>query len=494
MKTASTRPTPAEPVGKVTPASSRCAPPENRQDACFTSPHRAGFAPLSLLLNLALGLLLVLAGATEADAQNTHRAALVRASAQHFSTGNVYTPGTGPITLEAWVKSGQVGSVFSLAKNGTRVFINFTLGAAAPMIAEIAWVSGGAQELSVTGIKIVGDLAWHHVALVLENVAGRAKITQYVDGNLDASATHGSLAYDISVLSYGYFVGVRKYWGTGVLEYPFDGYMDDVRVWSTARTQAQIQAAMFSELAGTESGLRGYWKLNNTTTDASGNGNTLTPVNNPTFATNDLPFSGSASYSISGTISATNPPAGTIRVTATSTSTAASGTFPLSAPGPYSISSLPSGQSYNVSAYVDANGNGVRDAAEWSGQYAANPVLLDANKTAINITMVVPVPGTVDSNFAPNANSVVFSTTVQPDTKIVIAGNFTSVGGVTRNFIARLNADGTLDGGFNPNANGGVNCCAMQADGKIMIGGGFSTVGGVLRNGKIGRASCRERV
>ena len=45
------------------------------------------------------------------------------------------------------------------------------------------------------------------------------------------------------------------------------------------------------------------------------------------------------------------------------------------------------------------------------------------------------------------------ATAVQPDGKILIGGSFSSVLGVPRNNIARLNTDGTLDIAFNPNAN-----------------------------------------
>jgi hypothetical protein len=41
----------------------------------------------------------------------------------------------------------------------------------------------------------------------------------------------------------------------------FSGTIDEVRVWNVARTQAQIQAAMNSELSGTESGLQAYYKF-----------------------------------------------------------------------------------------------------------------------------------------------------------------------------------------------------------------------------------------
>ena len=60
---------------------------------------------------------------------------------------------------------------------------------------------------------------------------------------------------------------------------------------------------------------------------------------------------------------------------------------------------------------------------------------------------------------------------MQADGKILIGGGFTTIGGVARNYIARLNPDGSLDTGFNPNANDYVYSIAVQADGKILIGG-----------------------
>jgi uncharacterized delta-60 repeat protein len=70
----------------------------------------------------------------------------------------------------------------------------------------------------------------------------------------------------------------------------------------------------------------------------------------------------------------------------------------------------------------------------------------------------------------------VLTTVVQPDGKILIGGSFTSVLGVERNNIARLNTDGTLDTAFNPNANSAVYAIAVQTDGKILVGGVFFNV------------------
>jgi len=91
--------------------------------------------------------------------------------------------------------------------------------------------------------------------------------------------------------------------------------------------------------------------------------------------------------------------------------------------------------------------------------------------------------GTLDTSFDPNANDWVYSIALQPDGKILIGGSFDTVGGVTRNHIARLNPDGNLDATFDPNvfALGFVTSIALQADGKILIGGLFSSVGGVSK-------------
>ena len=89
--------------------------------------------------------------------------------------------------------------------------------------------------------------------------------------------------------------------------------------------------------------------------------------------------------------------------------------------------------------------------------------------------------GTLDASFDPNTSNDVHSISVQPDGKILIGGQFVTVspnGGpsVTRNCIARFNANGTLDASFNPNANLVVWSIVTQADGKILIGGEFTTL------------------
>jgi hypothetical protein len=85
-------------------------------------------------------------------------------------------------------------------------------------------------------------------------------------------------------------------------------------------------------------------------------------------------------------------------------------------------------------------------------------------------------------SFNPNANSLVDAIAVQADGKILAGGQFGTIGGQTRNGIARLDATTGLADSFNPNANSEVFAIAVQADGKILAGGNFTVIGGQTRN------------
>ena len=94
--------------------------------------------------------------------------------------------------------------------------------------------------------------------------------------------------------------------------------------------------------------------------------------------------------------------------------------------------------------------------------------------------------GTFDAAFDPpgGANARINDVLLQPDGKIIIGGQFTSVNNNGNyKYLARLNADGTLDTSFNPQLNGQVTSLKLQPDGKILFGGAMTTVNGVQRTG-----------
>jgi hypothetical protein len=74
---------------------------------------------------------------------------------------------------------------------------------------------------------------------------------------------------------------------------------------------------------------------------------------------------------------------------------------------------------------------------------------------------------------------------MQADGRYLVCGLFNganSIGGQTRNRIARLDATTGLADSFDPNANTYVFSIAVQADGKILAGGEFTSIGGQSRS------------
>jgi uncharacterized delta-60 repeat protein len=94
--------------------------------------------------------------------------------------------------------------------------------------------------------------------------------------------------------------------------------------------------------------------------------------------------------------------------------------------------------------------------------------------------------GTIDTAFTANLgtgpNGTAYHGLLQPDGKIVLAGSFNQFNGVAAGGIVRINADGTVDTAFAANHGAADSYCwavALQADGKILLGGSFNLIGSV---------------
>jgi len=107
------------------------------------------------------------------------------------------------------------------------------------------------------------------------------------------------------------------------------------------------------------------------------------------------------------------------------------------------------------------------------------------NGTSINRLARLNADGSLDTSFnlGTGANSTVLTTAIQPDSKIIIGGNFTNYNGTSKNYLARLNPDGSLDASFNPGTGAvSLRIAAIQPDGKIIIGGLFTSYNGTAIN------------
>ncbi|MCX6553298.1 MAG: D-Ala-D-Ala carboxypeptidase family metallohydrolase, partial [Acidobacteria bacterium] len=127
-------------------------------------------------------------------------------------------------------------------------------------------------------------------------------------------------------------------------------------------------------------------------------------------------------------------------------------------------------------AQPEVVGETVTDTTPVTSALVINEILYNSDAVADNVGEWLEL-------FNPGASDYVEVMAVQPDGKIVVGGNFTTLGGggrgtTTRNYIGRLNADGSLDAGFNPGADDQFNPLVVQRDGKILVGGAFKMLGG----------------
>lgn len=86
--------------------------------------------------------------------------------------------------------------------------------------------------------------------------------------------------------------------------------------------------------------------------------------------------------------------------------------------------------------------------------------------------------GSIDNSFntGTGPNATVWKSIIQPDGKIIIAGDFTEFNGTSINRIVRLNPDGSIDPSFTIGlgANARINSMYLQPDGKIILVGQFT--------------------
>ena len=123
-----------------------------------------------------------------------------------------------------------------------------------------------------------------------------------------------------------------------------------------------------------------------------------------------------------------------------------------------------------------------------------NSILVGGNFTTINNVAHASLArlnpnGTLDNSFNATANGPVNSIVLQADGKILLGGGFTSVAGTARLGFARVLGGGAVDAinadviGFDTASSqaktGIVNSVMLREDGKIIIGGDFTSVGGV---------------
>ncbi len=94
------------------------------------------------------------------------------------------------------------------------------------------------------------------------------------------------------------------------------------------------------------------------------------------------------------------------------------------------------------------------------------------------IAKLDPITGAVDANFDPDASAVVESI-VTDGTSVWASGAFTTIGGISQPYLAKMDTSGIIDPTFDPVLDGKVLDLELDAN-RLYLGGNFTTIDGVV--------------
>ena len=222
----------------------------------------------------------------------------VRASSQYSQAPDSATLSvTGNLTLETWVKcevlpNSGIGvpmmfkGDYNLINSYQLIYLN---DAGTPKLeANIYSATGNANIATSRLTQTLTIGTWFHVAVVVTVANAIAtKFEFFINGVSSGNGVTEVIGTaPTSIFDSGVEFGLGMCGNPifALTTYVFDGNFSLARVWATARTQSQISANMCVVL-GSTSNLQAEWTLDNVYTDNSGNSNTLTGYNTPTFPT-----------------------------------------------------------------------------------------------------------------------------------------------------------------------------------------------------------------
>ncbi len=195
-----------------------------------------------------------------------------------FISAPVVLPPTNT-TCEFWFRTSGNGGLFSVVDNDAVSALDRSIYINNGNIS--AFLYAGATETITTSGTNYADGNWHHLAYVIGASAGGQKL--YLDGILAASGSFSASSF---------ITNTKIHLGFSTLISPtsFTGDMDEVRIWSIAKTPTEIQNDMTCSLKGPKSGLMANYSFDeygiangnnggffNIILDESGNNYTATP-------------------------------------------------------------------------------------------------------------------------------------------------------------------------------------------------------------------------
>jgi len=228
---------------------------------------------------------------------NTYSLDLERNSSQYLSITDANQTGLdiiGDFTFEAWVKietapSGSTYPLITKDDQSSNRSYQFGYRDRSSNLEFYTYIEDAGNNWDGSNYVNVdlGEGTWKHVAVTYDASAKEVKF--YLNGSQQGStqtSLNNSVYNGTAPFRIGTLVASTHF---------FDGLIDEIRVWNTVRTSTEISNNYQNELNGDETGLQGYWKLNNGYTDETTNENDITENNSPVFD-ESVPFTGSTGF------------------------------------------------------------------------------------------------------------------------------------------------------------------------------------------------------
>jgi hypothetical protein len=172
-----------------------------------------------------------------------------------------------PVTVEMWYKPDATQNYYCTLWY-TRGASNNS-GVQYDRWTDVTKIKGVWNGTAGTGLSTVKPVAgqWNHVALVVTP----SNKTLYINGvAFDQTGTYTNFPFDAIT-----YLG----WDAAVANRTLKGLIDEVRIWSVARTAQELQDNKFVKLTGSETGLVAYYKFDDKATAATNSSSNGSPLN-----------------------------------------------------------------------------------------------------------------------------------------------------------------------------------------------------------------------
>lgn len=176
------------------------------------------------------------------------------------------------MTIEFWFKPNQYGVVLSELGQTTT---NTGWHNGQITVFGDGTVTGSVWQLNQVTLGKISFGQWHHVALRYDALSGR------LDGMIDGvpSGNYSNGTRQTPAHQYWAF-GATDNQNSGNFSNSYDGEIDEIRIWNTSRTNAEIVQNYLQSVPANSAGLVAYYKIDDGSdiTDASPNSNAATLV------------------------------------------------------------------------------------------------------------------------------------------------------------------------------------------------------------------------